>query len=401
MNASINDTKDDSAKIPAKKTPKKRIRRDGEFLKSFCEENKVELVEEPDYKNINLSTILHVYCIILTCKKPFKKIFRSLIDKGVLCPDCMQNKKITDTEKTCLEKYGSKNPAGNAEIRKKIEETCLKNNGVRIPAQSSDVRKKMKETYLKNTGFEHPMQNPSAKAKQKETCFKNSGYENPMQNPENKEKCKNTYDKKYGGHPSSIQRFKDKKVVTTRKNYGVDHNSQSEEIKEQKKVSYMKRYGVDHPSKAEEVKLQKVVTCNKNNGVDYPYQNPEILHRALTNGFKFKDYKLPSGKVIKIQGFENLALDELLETYDEDDIVTGMNNVPIIKWKFPNETEIYKHFPDIYIKSINKIIEVKSTYTELIGGDELLMKQKSAQDEGFEYEIWVYRRSNRNYKDVY
>ena len=47
---------------------------------------------------------------------------------------------------------------------------------------------------------------------------------------------------------------------------------------------------------------------------------------------KLKEYNLSSGKIIKCQGYEPLALDELLqkELINEDDIVTGAKNVPKI-----------------------------------------------------------------------
>lgn len=57
--------------------------------------------------------------------------------------------------------------------------------------------------------------------------------------------------------------------------------------------------------------------------------------------------------------------------------------------------KIHKHYPDIYIKSENKIIEVKSTRTFELHKDKVLIKKKSAIDAGFKYELWIYD-SKRN-----
>jgi DNA-directed RNA polymerase subunit RPC12/RpoP len=76
---------------------------------------------------------------------------------------------------------------------------------------------------------------------------------------------------------------------------------------------------------------------------------------------RYKDYTLPSGKVIKIQGYENMALDELVQHFSEDDLVTKRTEVPEMKYELNGK--IGSYFPDIYIKSENLIIEVKSSWT--------------------------------------
>lgn len=79
------------------------------------------------------------------------------------------------------------------------------------------------------------------------------------------------------------------------------------------------------------------------------------------NSFQFKDYILPSKKTIRIQGYENIALDELLLTIKEDDIILSKRNMPKIKYILKNKK--HRYYPDIYIPSQNKIIEIKSHYT--------------------------------------
>jgi hypothetical protein len=50
----------------------------------------------------------------------------------------------------------------------------------------------------------------------------------------------------------------------------------------------------------------------------------------------------------------------------------------------------HRHYVDIFIKSLNKCIEVKSTWTSEKKNDNIFLKQKSAKEMGYAYEIWVY-----------
>jgi len=45
---------------------------------------------------------------------------------------------------------------------------------------------------------------------------------------------------------------------------------------------------------------------------------------------------------------------------------------------------------DIYIKSKNKCIEVKSLYTFEKEEEEIFLKQESAKILGYAYQIWIY-----------
>jgi hypothetical protein len=130
-------------------------------------------------------------------------------------------------------------------------------------------------------------------------------------------------------------------------------------------------------------------TCEIRYGVRNPTQNFDILHKAFTNSKKFKDYILPSGKVIKIQGYENIALDELLQKYLESDIHTGKYTPRIKYYKQETQSE-HMYFPDIFIKSINKIIEVKSTWTYKKELDVNTLKGNACKNNGYNFEFWIY-----------
>lgn len=113
----------------------------------------------------------------------------------------------------------------------------------------------------------------------------------------------------------------------------------------------------------------------------------------LQNAYNKKQYTLPSGKVIYIQGYENFMLDYLLsvQKIHEDDIVTKRNDVPEI-WLNDKNGKRRRHYVDFYIKSQNRCVEVKSRFTNQEKNN-VFEKQKAAKDLGLRYEIWIFNKS--------
>ena len=85
--------------------------------------------------------------------------------------------------------------------------------------------------------------------------------------------------------------------ATCLKKYGQTHTVKLNEIQNKIKKTYLEKYGVTHNS-----------------------QVTEIFEKMNKNGYASKDYIFPSGKVVRIRGYEWKALDELLKIYDESEI---------------------------------------------------------------------------------
>jgi hypothetical protein len=151
----------------------------------------------------------------------------------------------------------------------------------------------------------------------------------------------------------------------------------------------------------EKIKLNNMQnTCLINNGVKNPTQNIDILYKALVNSKKFKTYIMPSGKIIKIQGYEHIALNELVKIYSENDIHTG-KNVPRTIYYKENDGNIHYYFPDIFIKSINKIIEVKSSWTYNKDLKVNILKANACKNNGYTFEFWIYdNKLNKTIKTI-
>ena len=226
------------------------------------------------------------------------------------------------------------------------KKTMVDKYGVEYAAQSQIFMNKMKSTTLEKYGVEHALQSEVTKNKIKQTNLVRYGYE-----------------------------------------YGL----QNEEVKEKRRLSNLEKYGFENPLQREEIKQKMRQTNLKIYGVEYAAQCPEIYEKQNKNSYYLKEFILPSGKIIKIQSYEHFALDELLEkeNISEDDIITGCKNVPTI-WYNDEIGKNHRHFVDIYIPSMNKCIEVKSTWTFKKQKEIVFLKQTAGKQLGYLYEIWVY-----------
>lgn len=231
-------------------------------------------------------------------------------------------------------------------------------------------------------------------------------------NTETNNKIKQTNIKKYGS-PCSFQTEGRKNTLIER--YGVDVPLKNKSINEKRIKTNIERYGVNNPMENIDVINKRKDTVHKNilkepnyynlinkktlktvnlkYEVDFPMQNMKIFNKTQKSLFKLKIYILPSGKEVKIQGYENRCLDELFKNgYIEKDIIISNKEIEdkIGKIIYTYKDKEHRYFPDIYIKSENKIIEVKSEYTSEFDKEVNLLKQKACLDNGLNFEFKIY-----------
>lgn len=190
----------------------------------------------------------------------------------------------------------------------------------------------------------------------------------------------------------SLKKATDRSKATLMKNYGVDNAGKSEEIIKKIHNIFETKYGM-HPKKTKEVQDKWKATCLEKYG-GHPNQNLDIQIKSEATSYHYKDYMLPSGNLVKYQGYENTALDELVQIYEEENICIGRSNVPVIEYHVGDVKHTY--FPDFFIKSENKIIEVKSEWTIKLRRGNIEEKAQATIAAGYKYEIWVY--SNKRVK---
>jgi hypothetical protein len=173
---------------------------------------------------------------------------------------------------------------------------------------------------------------------------------------------------------------------TCMEKYGVDNAAKTPQIIQKVKDAWNEKFG-GHPKNNKEVQDKWKATCLEKYG-GHPNQNRDIQIKSEATSFHYKDYIMPSGKIVKYQGYENLALDELVKLYEEEDLGIGRSNVPSVNYYIDDKKHVY--FPDFFIKSENKIIEVKSVWTIGLARGNIEDKAQATVKAGYKYEIWIY-----------
>jgi hypothetical protein len=241
--------------------------------------------------------------------------------------------------------------------------------GVEFINQALEVKDKKKQTFLQKYGVDNVAKNIDIINKIKETIRIN-------------------YINKYNENPPKILTVDEKKQIIVDK-YGTLNFRSSDYIKDKIRKTVMEKYGVDHISKRKDIQILKRENCLIKYGVEHNSQRPDIADKIVRGNFMLKEYIFPSGRIDKVQGYEPFALNDLIniDKIDENDIITGVKNVPEI-WYYDNIQKKHRHYVDIFIESQNKCVEVKSSWT--VKKDNVFIKQLAAKQLGYLYEIWVY-----------
>jgi hypothetical protein len=349
---------------------KSKMKYDYKLLDEYCKKNTIQLLD--DFTKIkNREEIIKATCLTIECTNVVEKTFRLLLQCGCYCKSCMKIVRKEKVKNTCLEKFGLEHALQSNIVRDKSKKTNLEKYGVENPFQSEEIKNKIKLNNLINYGVEFSSSRVDIKENKKRTFIKKYGVENPSKSNE----------------------VKEQKKQTCLKNFGVENPTQSEVIRNKSKQTSINKYGTEHPHQSQIVKNKTEETCLKRYGVKNPSQDAKILEKTFKNAFRLKSYIFPSGNSINYQGYENYALDELLLTINEDDLISGCENVPKI-WFYDIVGKKHIHFVDFFIPKLNKCIEVKSTFTfdKGIKKDNIFLKQHAGKKLGYEYEIWVYNK---------
>jgi hypothetical protein len=335
-------------KIGNDKIRNSKVKYDINILNQYCNENNILLTDDYSNKFINRDTIIEGVCKTSDCKNIFSKKFRQLLKINGYCENCSKENGKIKILKTNIKKYGVYNVMKYQYFKDKQKQTMLNKYGVEHNSQLENIKKQKKNKSIEKYGTEYVLQSKEIREQIKQTNITKYGVENPQQNPD----------------------IRNKNYETNLKKYGTKHFLQTNEFKIKVINSNLERYGVPHHS-----------------------QNPEISDKMLKKSYNKKEYIFPSGKIINYQGYENFAFDKLLniENISEDDIITNRNEVPEI-WYYDKNNIKRRHFVDIYIKSQNRCIEVKSLWT-IQEKNNVYEKKKYAEDLGYKYDIWIYDKN--------
>ena len=338
------------------------ILRDNATLVGWVLPDTADVVEtEPE--RINRDLIIHFVC---HCGVSGNRRFRALDKRGALCEAHAKARQQEKFEATSLERYGERNPIMNPTVRAKADITIQERYEVANISQLPAIKDKKKDTTTQTLGFPYSFQSPVVKAKSKATNKAKLGFDFPTQSP--------------------IVRAK--VVQSNQERTGYDYPSQNPASRAKAIITWITNLGTDNPLKCPDVQAKIRKRMIELHGNDNPSKCPAIRQKVLASSYGSKVFAMPSGKERVVQGYEPHALKILLnEGIEEDDILTGAD-VPTVEYEHDGKTHMY--YPDILIKSQNRLIEVKSTFTLLLELDINKAKQDASTRSGFDFDFMVF-----------
>ena len=227
------------------------------------------------------------------------------------------------------------------------EQTNITKYGASNVFASKEIKEKLVKSNQERYGVNYPMQNKTIKTKQQNTNLEKYGHKYAFNRP-------HVYDK--------IQ-------ATHTENHGSPFPFQSDSIRQKMKDNSMVKFGTEHP-------------C----------QNTEELERRFKLMFRIKDYTFPSGLTIDVQGYEDMCLNMLLETYREDQLIADSKMIPHINYT-DKAQKTRKYTPDILVKETEEsyfYVEVKSLYTYMLNYEKNIAKYTACLEQGIPLMIWIF-----------
>lgn len=127
-----------------------KIRFNNNYLKQFCEENNIHLVNDYTDIQVNRETIVVAKCLTDNCEHVVEKTLRMIVEYGgCYCEECTTSNTCTKSKNTCLERYGVEYPTQDPEIAEKASKNAYKAYDYTFPSGRVD----------KIQGYEHFMLN--------------------------------------------------------------------------------------------------------------------------------------------------------------------------------------------------------------------------------------------------
>lgn len=290
-----------------------------------------------------------------------------------ICPICkIEFNAKTKKQKCCSRKCGAKLPWLNDEYVIKMSEINKKSHNTESARLNNSIAQKEAQNRPE----------VKEKARQKSTEYSNR--------PEVKEKFQKL-SKEYHNRPE-VKKATSEWTKTFLKKEGSMGKWQTgrdfyfKEVYPNDKEAQLKASErAKEINSRESVKLMRIETLKKN------WSNPNFVYTQFKKRHAYKEFVLPSGKVVKVQGYEDRVLKTLLEKYNESDILVNLRDIvqKIGRIKYQYNSSEHTYYPDFYIISENKIIEVKSKYTFNVSKEKNLAKEQSCLQQGFKFEFVI------------
>ena len=283
--------------------------------------------------------------------------------KCELCGEEFNPPKTNPKRKFCSDKCVQKNKSIFQKKYKNSEEGKRKNSEAQKIAQNRPEVKAQKSKSLKEI------------ANKPEVKEKFQKWSKEFHNREDIKESTSKWTKNFQkNNPRVLKKFHERTKEYYEKEYPLDDIAKENKSKAAKKL-------FENPEHRE--KISRIFSEK--------WKDEKFANYMFSQRYGYKDFEFPSGKIIRIQGYENIALVELLKIFEERDIFVGkeiINEIGKIHY-YENGIE-HRYFPDIFIKSINTIFEVKSKFTYKQKKKRNLLKRDACLDRGFNFKFLIY-----------
>ncbi len=289
------------------------------------------------------------------------------------CHVCGNNDRIEAVRKAHRER--------GEEIKEQTKRTCMEKYGVEFVTQTQEHKESVSATVIENS----PVTDNIIRTRLKELDMEFIKSERKMN-----ELLKIHYICKCDIDTTRIIEIKPwvKFNVTTHSTYGCN------KCKDKRMANTcIERYGYAYPHQNAEIHQKAKDTMIERYGVEHSMQNAEIKARQNKSAFINKTIVGPLGKVFTCQGWEPFALEILLKKYHENDILdddTIATSIFLPQFWYEYEGNQHRYYPDLYIMSERKFIEVKSDWTITLDPAKILAKQECVFKAGYDIEIWTF-----------
>jgi hypothetical protein len=300
------------------------------------------------------------------------------------CSKCTVEKR----EATMMARYGAKSALQCSSIKEKRENTCLDKFGTKVPSKTKEIKEKTIQTNIKKYGVKHTLQVKEVREKGKKRMMELYEVEFAIQNKDLLKKRIYTTISRFGVEsPLQNKEVLSRRRKTNLARYGKEEILKVPEIQEQIRQTMTDMYGAPNPLQCPDIKAKKDNTCEEKYGDKNIMTNAEIFQKVVKNSYKKKEYTLPSGNIISYQGYEDVAFQELLKEIREDEFTNDVKQMPKIMYEYAGKT--HRYYPDIYIPSQNRFIEVKSHYTYHRYLEQNKAKERQMLANGYGFEFWI------------
>ena len=276
--------------------------------------------------------------------KNCKECDKLLIDvKKTFCSSVCSNVNVDQVRKM-KSTWNNKSENEINKIQSKRKSTNINKYGVDIASKLPEVIEKNKQSHINNWG-DYAMRTNEIVTKRNETCIE-----------------------RYGGVGMGSDELFSKMKNTNIEKYGAEYYSTTNDWYDKCVNSALKKYGKEWVSKVDSINVKQ-----------------------QSGGYSYHYFEFPSGKVVRVQGYEPKVLTKLVIDYEESDIIVGVQNIidEIGFFHYEYEGETHRYYPDIYIKSENRVIEVKSTYTFNKEKEKNLLKRDSVINRNINFKFII------------